>query len=666
VGNYLLKRLFWLLVTLFGICVVSFCIVTLAPGDPASLKVNKSGRRGGGLTDQAVKKNKEIFNLDLPRLLNTSPRTRATAVQAALKELDAKVELDRKDAEAKLTAMVGTAGLDVMMADLALRATSAQAEAAALAAELDGLAQADAAALPARLAGLTERHPALVPPQAARADGQVPTPAERAAAWQRQRAALLAQAEAPARRLLVALGVIVPADRGGPTVDPEKTPLAEATKGWSDWWAAHQGDYSAAKGEAAAAAWLAADAAAIDTQSPAYLDLLKVGTRAAPPLMAALEDAAEDSPREARAAFALAAVCKKPWDLALSADERANYESQWDEKKASLDERKAATGAEALAPEIAERLEAELGAKEAFVKGKDAEARDLECYRWADWWWRAEEHFVDFGAGQQLGRAFTQTQFGRWMSRIFTLDFGESYKEKRPVMDMIVERLGPTITLNGISLFLCYLIAVPLGIFSAVRKDTVADRISSTALFVLYSMPTFWVASMLIWLCTGDGKLPAYFFRSLDAERLSRFDQLLDVAKHCILPIICLTYAEVAYVSRQMRTGLLEVIRQDYVRTARAKGLPERVVVMKHAVRNGLIPIVTLLGALLPVVFSGSVIIESIFSIDGIGKLAFDAILARDYPVIMAEVVIASFLTLVGYLLSDLAYAVVDPRIEFR
>jgi peptide/nickel transport system permease protein len=177
---------------------------------------------------------------------------------------------------------------------------------------------------------------------------------------------------------------------------------------------------------------------------------------------------------------------------------------------------------------------------------------------------------------------------------------------------------------------------------------------------------------MLILLCTPGspiewmGVFPSHHFESLDAERLSTWDRLLDRAWHLVLPVITLTYAELAYVSRYMRTGLLDVIRQDYIRTARAKGLPEHVVILKHAVRNGLIPVLTLLGSHVPLMFVGSVIVEQIFSIDGLGRLAFDAVLQRDYPVIMANLVISGVLTLLGYLLSDVLYVLVDPRIELQ
>ena len=260
-------------------------------------------------------------------------------------------------------------------------------------------------------------------------------------------------------------------------------------------------------------------------------------------------------------------------------------------------------------------------------------------------------------------------QYWLWIKKIATLDFGRSYKDNRPVIQRIKERLPVTLQLNIISLLLTYLIAVPIGIFSSTHQGTYADKATTLVLFVLYSLPSFWVATILIlFLCGGDFLhfFPLTGLSSLDAEKLSAFPWLLDRMWHLVLPVACLTYAELAFVSRQMRAGMLETIRQDYIRTARAKGLSEKTVVYRHALRNSLIPIVTLLGFLLPEMLGGSVIVESIFTIPGMGQLGFEAILNRDYPVVMAISTIAAFLTLVGILLSDLCYALVNPTISLE
>ena len=260
-------------------------------------------------------------------------------------------------------------------------------------------------------------------------------------------------------------------------------------------------------------------------------------------------------------------------------------------------------------------------------------------------------------------------QYFLWLKSIATLDFGRSYKDNRLVMDRIRERIPVTLQLNIISIFLVYLFAVPIGIFSSTHQYSFSDKAVTLFLFILYSLPSFWMATMLILYLGGGDYLhwfPITALSSLGAEEMSSFDWLLDRLWHLVLPVFCLTYAGLAYVSRQMRAGMLETIRQDYIRTARAKGVSEKVVVFKHALRNSLIPIVTLLGFLLPAMLGGSVIIESIFTIPGMGQLGFEAILSRDYPVVMAVTTIAAFLTLVGLLLSDVLYAVVNPTISLE
>lgn len=258
-------------------------------------------------------------------------------------------------------------------------------------------------------------------------------------------------------------------------------------------------------------------------------------------------------------------------------------------------------------------------------------------------------------------------QYLLWVKRVLTLDFGTSFKDHRSVMDKIAERLPITIQINLISIFLVYLIAIPFGVYSATHPDTLADKALTLLFFFLYSLPNFWVAVLLIMLFGGGDfwdVFPIYGISSVNAENWPLWRQILDRLQHLVLPVACLTYGGFAYLSRLTRAELLEVIREDYVRTARAKGLSERVVIFKHAFRNGLLPIVTLLAFLLPAMFGGSVIIESIFSIPGMGQLGFEAVLSRDYPVIMAITTISALLTLVGLLLSDVLYAVLDPRIQ--
>jgi len=260
-------------------------------------------------------------------------------------------------------------------------------------------------------------------------------------------------------------------------------------------------------------------------------------------------------------------------------------------------------------------------------------------------------------------------QYLLWVKRVFTFDFGNSFKDHRRVLDKIAERLPITIQLNIISIFLVYLIAIPFGIYSATYPESVSDRLLTLFFFFLYSLPSFWVAVILIMLFGGGDfwdVFPVYGISSIGAESWPFFRWLVDRLWHFVLPIACLTYGGLAYLSRLARAEMLEVIREDFVRTARAKGLSERTVIFKHAFRNALLPIITLLAFLLPSMFGGSVIIESIFSIPGMGQLGFEAVLSRDYPVIMAITTISGFLTLVGLLLSDLLYAALDPRIKLE
>jgi peptide/nickel transport system permease protein len=260
-------------------------------------------------------------------------------------------------------------------------------------------------------------------------------------------------------------------------------------------------------------------------------------------------------------------------------------------------------------------------------------------------------------------------QYGSWLRRIVTLDFGNSYKDHRPVMEKIGERLPITIELNLISLFLIYLIAIPVGVYSAVKQGTYGDRVTTVILFILYSLPNFWVAVLLIMFLGGGDFLdwfPIYGILSPGLEGASWLIKLGNHLWHIVLPVFCLTYGGLAALSRYQRSGMLEVIRHDYIRTARAKGLPEKLVIFKHAMRNSVIPIVTLMGSLLPGMFGGSVIIENIFSIPGMGQLGFEAVLSRDYPVVLAIATIAAFLTLIGILISDLLYVWVDPRITYE
>jgi len=260
-------------------------------------------------------------------------------------------------------------------------------------------------------------------------------------------------------------------------------------------------------------------------------------------------------------------------------------------------------------------------------------------------------------------------QYFRWLKRIVLLDFGESLRDHRPIMDKLKERIPVSVLLSGLSLFLAYLISIPLGIYSSTHQYSMGDRMTTVGLFTLYSLPNFWVATMaIVYLGGGDfwNVFPVLGLHSLGAENWPLWARTSDLIWHLILPVTCLTYVTLAALSRYIRASMLEVIRQDFIRTARAKGVSERAVVFRHALRNSLIPIVTLMADLLPALIGGSIVIETIFSIPGMGQLSFEAVLNRDYPLIMAVFTLSALLTLVGILLSDFLYTLVDPRIAYE
>jgi len=257
----------------------------------------------------------------------------------------------------------------------------------------------------------------------------------------------------------------------------------------------------------------------------------------------------------------------------------------------------------------------------------------------------------------------------RWVARIVRLDFGESYKDHRPVIEKVWEALKVTLVLNLIAILASYTLSIPWGVYSSRIAGSLVDQVVTVALFILYSLPSFWVATMMI-LFLGGGEFfdlfPTYGFRSYGSEAWPLARQLWDLSLHIFLPVVCLTYGSLAFLSRYARVAMLEVVEEDYIRTARAKGLGEGSVIFKHAFRNALIPLVTLFANVFPALIGGSVIVETIFSIPGMGKLGFESVLARDYPVIMAIATISAVLTLVGILVSDLLYIVVDPRVSFE
>lgn len=269
-------------------------------------------------------------------------------------------------------------------------------------------------------------------------------------------------------------------------------------------------------------------------------------------------------------------------------------------------------------------------------------------------------------------------QYGLWLKRMATLDFGNSFaSHQRPVfwqtkdkdgnitLGMIQEALPITLLINVLSLALIIMIALPLGVISALKQNQLADRTITIFVFIGFAIPGFWLALMLMyWTGVQHHWLPISGLQSMGSEHLSWFAQTIDFIKHLILPVFISAITGLAGISLFTRNGMLEVLHQDYITTARSKGLSENRVVYGHALRNALLPLITLLGLSIPGLIGGSVIAESIFAINGMGKLFYDAVLMRDFPVIMGILTIGALLTLIGNLLADVAYAWADPRVR--
>ncbi|MBR2434736.1 MAG: ABC transporter permease [Lentisphaeria bacterium] len=260
--------------------------------------------------------------------------------------------------------------------------------------------------------------------------------------------------------------------------------------------------------------------------------------------------------------------------------------------------------------------------------------------------------------------------FFLWLKAAAHGDFGTSVAvdKGRSVTTLIMERLPVTLRLNIIAILLTYLLAIPLGIQSALHPDTKLDRAMTFFLFFLYSLPGLWVALMLQSAFCKGGLMPIFPLKGLavgSPDGLSTWSVLLRSASHYVLPVFCLSYASFAGITRFTRAGMLDVIRQDYIRTARAKGVPERDVIYVHAFRNALIILITLFAGILPSLVSGSILIEYIFNIPGMGELSMTALSSRDIPLVMALFSFGGFLTLTGILLADILYVIADPRICF-
>lgn len=260
-------------------------------------------------------------------------------------------------------------------------------------------------------------------------------------------------------------------------------------------------------------------------------------------------------------------------------------------------------------------------------------------------------------------------QYFKWMRQAFQGDLGDSIKMHRPVSTLIIERLPNTLLLVGISFLVTVVIAIPIGVYSAIKQYSIADYVITTFTFIGQSIPIYWFGLVLIlafyvWLknpFTGGPVFPGGGMYSIDKQQ-----DIMDRLWHLVLPVTMLSMAWIAWYSRFLRASMLEVIYSDYVRTARSKGLTERTVLYRHALKNAAIPLVTLVALDLPALFGGALFTEMVFSWPGMGRLFWDAARARDYPVLLAVVLINSVLIIVSNLLADLLYAFLDPRIRYE
>jgi peptide/nickel transport system permease protein len=258
-------------------------------------------------------------------------------------------------------------------------------------------------------------------------------------------------------------------------------------------------------------------------------------------------------------------------------------------------------------------------------------------------------------------------QYLRWLGAFVRGDFGYSFGQHRPVIDVLRDAVPNTLVLSAVSLVILFAVGVLVGTVQAVRQYSPADHAATILSFFFYSMPSFWFALMLMLVFAYKLQvLPASGMTSVGYESLGPLERLLDRLEHLAMPATALGIGAAAGVARYARGGLLEVIRQDYVRTARAKGLPERRVIFKHALRNALIPVVTLLGLYLPFLLGGAVLVETIFAWPGMGRVIVTAIFQRDYPLVMAATFLFAVFVVLGNLLADVLYAVVDPRIRYE
>lgn len=292
------------------------------------------------------------------------------------------------------------------------------------------------------------------------------------------------------------------------------------------------------------------------------------------------------------------------------------------------------------------------GGKEGSVRGSSANTEVIEALK------------KQYGFDKPV-----HVRYGIWLSNIFHLDFGKSFTFEEPAIDVITSKFPASLQFGIASLILTYLVCVPLGVAKAIRAGTTFDTVTGFLLYFTYSIPPLILGIFLIVFFAGGtyfAWFPIGLLHSDEYDTLSTMGKIIDRTHHFVLPLICYMIGGFTELTMLMRNSMLDVIKQDYVRTARAKGLSEKIVNYKHALRNAMIPVATNLGGFFGVFLSGSLLIETIFQIDGIGALSYKSILSRDYNVIMAIIFLSSLVLMAGRIFSDIIYVMVDPRIDFK
>lgn len=550
-----------MIVTLFGITVITFLVTRLTPGEPAPVSVETFGTDGGGGYDSQLELNRRNLGLDKPLAINLNFEDRDYLAQEAVQDFLRPATFWRDIGETNLR-LSSTISVPHVINTLERLQTAEEGIDHTFTKTEDVKQQIN-------ISSGTQRLLQLLPD--------------------------LARSQKP---------------------EWESLSTDEQISNWRNWWEESASYYTDENAQQTVVAYL-------DGSTPIG-DVLKLGGYAVPPLIEALDQETDEKQILANKALS-----------GLTGFSYLSSPDNWAEEKSRV------------------------------------------LNRWQSFYSREETRYSLYGPVLHSWNIIANTQFGVWFYQVVTLDFGESFKHRVPVMELVKEKLPITIVLSFLSIFFSYIISIPIGILSAVKKKTGTDTFITVSLFVLYSLPTFWTAQILLMALTGGpspfggAEWPNIFpTRGLNSEGLDwttgNPQAIGDLMWHLVMPVFCLTYGSLAFLSRQMRSSVLETIKDDYIRTARAKGLNERTVVLKHALRNSLIPIITISAGLLPELIAGSIVIESIFNIPGMGLLSFEAILNRDYPVINAILFFSAALTLLGILIADLTYALVDPRIKYE